>query len=265
MKLPEPRVTAVPLTSLVGVVVVVVVGGADGPDPTGPFTVLCGGVAPNRAGWVVVDAATDGDVRVGTVVVGAVPTVFGCRVLPVLEVDEALCGDSDVDVGAPTDGDAREGGLASLGICGTYPLARTGLGVLGGLSGSRATDTRSATMPTTEAAPIPFFRRWMFISHHIDRFCRLARTRPSHDFFPCTKIGSRVVTTCSALDESSTPFCEPRPRLEDMTTRSCHHQFKQRPCPSAYRLTLTCRKGGAQSRRHPERLPPLRGCRANHL
>jgi hypothetical protein len=162
----------------VGAVVVVVVVGGAVPDLSKPLAALGGAVALETAGWLWVDAAADGDVvvvvvGVGAVVVGVVLAVFVC-VPPSSGFGEALCGDGDVEVGALTDGDARENGLSSLGVCGTNPLARTELGTLGGRAGSKATETTIATMPKTEAAPIPFCRRRMFISNHID--CSVARS-----------------------------------------------------------------------------------------
>jgi hypothetical protein len=102
MKLPEPSVTALPLTTLVGVVVVVVVGGGV-PGPTESLGVLGDAAALGAAGWVLVDAATDGDAGTvvgGAVVVDVVLAVFGC-VRPSPRLGEALCGDAGLEVGAP--------------------------------------------------------------------------------------------------------------------------------------------------------------------
>jgi hypothetical protein len=86
MKVPEPSVTAAPLTCLVGtgvVVVVVVVVGVDVPDPTGLLVVLSRAAAPDWAGWVVVDAVTGGAVVVGAPVVGVVLAASGSVSPPV--------------------------------------------------------------------------------------------------------------------------------------------------------------------------------------
>ena len=83
VKVPEPRVTAVPLTTRVGVVVVVVVVVVVGEvlGSAGLLVVVSGAGAPDTAGHVVVDAATGGKVVVGVLVVGGVRewTLWGAR------------------------------------------------------------------------------------------------------------------------------------------------------------------------------------------
>ena len=201
VKTPEPRVTAVPLTCLVGgglvvvvvvvvvvvdVVVDVVVGVMVGvPHHTGALDVCSGAAANTGWGWVLVDPATGGDVVVVVLVVGVVPGGSGGVPLPVSVCVGGPCNPvgteaEPADDGFPDDGiKGRPDAAPVIGNGVVYPLAAMASGGRGEESGLRATDTTIATMPNTEAAPITFCRRWMFV------FCRRGMFISHPNALPC--------------------------------------------------------------------------------
>jgi hypothetical protein len=185
VKSPAPRVTALPSTCLVGIVVVVVVGFVavlfDGVDVV---------VALAAAAWSCVDASVVGDVPgvTGSPDAGSDPGVgapeparlAGCgRGLDELpedegdelhdEGDEYADADTDDGAGAASGGSA----LSAVEVRGVVdPLATTG-GALDGDPGSSATKTSSKTIPTTDAIPIPFRTLISYLTS--SGRCRVAR------------------------------------------------------------------------------------------
>jgi hypothetical protein len=164
VNVPEASVTAVPLTTLVGagvVVVVVVVTGAVGPDPTGWFGVFGGAAASDTAGWVLVDPVAGGNVVTVVLVLAVFPlSVCGSGLGEPLGTEVEVEDDAVADDGVQWMSDGGVGSPA-IGNGVVYPLSAMALGAPGDEPELSATDTTIATMPTSDAAPTAFCRRRM--------------------------------------------------------------------------------------------------------
>lgn len=182
-------VVVVPTELTGGCVVVVVVVGA-----TGSLVVARNAVTPCAGGMLVV-----------VVVVGDVVPAVRDR-LPV-----ALC----VSVGAVTElvdevVDAANGAIADPGAIdeaadgASSPVDRSGvvdplgtaLGAVGDEPESNARDEKSATMPKTDAEPIPLCRSLIFISRH-----NLKVDRPPQAIGP-----EQLMLSCTRLGQNCTSF-----------------------------------------------------------
>jgi hypothetical protein len=152
-------VVVVVLTALTGGCVVVVVG-ANVPDAAGSLVEVLKAVTPCNGLLVMVGGVVPA--ALGSVPVSLLVCVGGLSepLDDVVDVaDGAIVASGTVDMpegGAPSPVD-----VSGVGD----PVAMAGLGAVGGEPGSSAKDERITTMPNTDAVPIPFCRRLMFISN----------------------------------------------------------------------------------------------------
>lgn len=211
-----------PLTCLVGtvVVVVVVLTGLTG----GCVVVVVGANVLDAAGSLVVsrNAVTPCDGGLARVVGVVVPVALGRFLVPLFvcvggaaelvdDVVDVTNGALVVPGAVETPGDGEPSPSDKRGV--VDPLAIVGLGAVGDEPGSSAKDARSATMPKTDAIPMPPWRDLMFISR-----LNLRVDRPLHTvgleqlLLSCTRVRPRlhVGPRISRTPASTSPdACQP--------------------------------------------------------